>query len=102
MDPNALDPAKALEIQNAFEQGGLLGVYLLGKADSYLVATEQLMRLTRIAAARSEAMDIVVSEYSDAMVALQGVKNWVAENLPEIDADLWEILMSIDTSDVDV
>lgn len=101
MDPNQLDPAKALEIQRAFEAGGLLGVYLLGKADSYLVATEQLIRITRLAEARSQAMDVVVTEYTDAMHALHAVKSWVAENLPEVDMDLWEILMSIDTSDVE-
>jgi hypothetical protein len=102
MDPNTLDPRKVLEAQSAYEMGGVEAVYLLGKTDTLHSATEYLQRVQRLNEARAAAMSVVIEDFTEAIIALHSVKRWASENLPEIDLDLWEILMSVDTSSVEL
>lgn len=80
--------------------GGNEAVYNLGKADAYIAATEYLKRVQKLQDSRAVAMDLLLEDYTETVVAFQAVKIWAAENLSEVDTDLWEILMSIDTSAV--
>lgn len=80
--------------------GGNEAVYNLGKADAYVAATEYLKRVQKLQDARAAAMELLLEDYTEAILAFQAVKVWAAENLSEVDTDLWEILMSIDTSAV--
>ncbi len=101
MDPEAIDPRKALEIQSAFSLGGVDAVYNLGKADTLISAMDYLKRVQQINDARAEAMGVMLEDYTEAITTLHLIKMWVAENLPEINVDLWDLLMSIDTSGVE-